>query len=79
MDANQATDTIDAEPPSATIAHDYSCEENRTTHEKLYSLLTSRNIAFTHMTHVAVRTSEQAAAVRGCLLSSGAKAMLLVV
>jgi Ala-tRNA(Pro) deacylase len=51
--------------------------ESPQTFEKLKQLLVSNKIEFTELQHAAVRTSEEAAQIRGVSLASGAKAMLL--
>jgi Ala-tRNA(Pro) deacylase len=45
--------------------------------EQIESLLTQRAVPFTVLRHEAVYTSEEAAAVRGSTLSSGAKALIV--
>ena len=45
--------------------------------ERLHALLTASNIPFTHTSHRAVFTSQEAAEVRGCPLNSGAKALVI--
>ena len=46
-------------------------------HDRLLALLRDAGVAFTQREHAAVRTSEEAAAVRGAPLHSGAKALVL--
>lgn len=58
-------------------ADDHACEEDATTHHTLLRLLARGGAQFDVCRHVAVRTSEEAAAVRGATLASGAKAMLV--
>ncbi len=53
-------------------------EEDRATHEKLIKKLTDAGIEFTVTEHEPVKTSEEAAEIRGVSLDSGAKAMLFV-
>ena len=62
--------------PAAAAA---AVEENAATHGKVVALLDSRGVAYGSSTHAAVRTSEEAAEIRGATLASGAKAMLLSV
>ena len=45
--------------------------------DKIITLLKSNNIAFTYSEHEEVRTSEEAARVRGTRLDEGAKALIL--
>ncbi|KAL1504158.1 hypothetical protein AB1Y20_010567 [Prymnesium parvum] len=66
-------------PPSAERDHLQDGEEDPTTHKSLLRLLDDKGVAYETSTHAAVRTSEQAAEIRGATLASGAKAMLLSV
>lgn len=50
---------------------------DRGTFDRIMGVLRSRAVPFRHLTHEAVRTSEEAARVRGVPLHTGAKAMLL--
>ena len=52
--------------------------EDTATFEKLTALLDSKQIEYTVTEHEPVKTSEEAAAVRGVTLASGAKAMYIV-
>jgi Ala-tRNA(Pro) deacylase len=71
--------------PVPPIPHDHQCPEDAATHSQLTALLSQRLGApgpggrWSTSEHAAVRTSEEAAAVRGVSLASGAKAMLLSV
>ena len=56
-----------------------SDEEDPATHCNLVEKLTNCGVEYSQTTHRAVRTSEEAAAVRGVDPASGAKAMLLAV
>jgi Ala-tRNA(Pro) deacylase len=51
--------------------------EDPTTSNRLLDILSDSGVEFSTMDHEAVRTSEEAAALRGVELASGAKAMLL--
>ena len=51
--------------------------EDPSTHEKIKAFLTEKGVEFKISEHEAVRTCEEAAAVRGVSVDSGAKAMLL--
>ena len=53
--------------------------EDGTTHARVIELLERNSVRFDLTFHEPVRTSEQAAALRGVTLASGAKAMLLSV
>ena len=46
-------------------------------HARVIALLRAAGVAFTEREHAAVRTSEEAAAIRGAPLHSGAKALVL--
>ena len=48
-----------------------------TAHARVLALLREAGVAFTEREHAAVRTSEEAAAIRGAPLCSGAKALVL--
>lgn len=61
------------------VAGDDALPEDPATFERLHAHLTASSVAFSLTEHEAVRTSEEAAAVRGVTLASGAKAMLLKV
>lgn len=54
-------------------------EENPETHKKLIAKLQSADIKITQSHHVAVKTSEEAAQIRGVALESGAKAIVMSV
>jgi len=58
---------------------DPSCGDQPSVLERLKAFLTRAGIPFRVQEHAPVYTSEQAAAVRGTLLSSGAKALVLKV
>lgn len=63
----------------ALVRSDVATGENDATHQQLISTLDRAGAEYTRSAHVAVRTSEEAAAARGSSLASGAKAMLLSV
>jgi len=66
--------------PEAPGAVEGVCDDEEAgTHSKLLAQLSAAGSKYTLTTHGPVRTSEEAAAVRGCSLDSGAKAMLLAV
>jgi hypothetical protein len=52
-------------------------EEDPTTHSKLIAILSGASLSFSQSHHEAVRTSQQAADVRGSSIQNGAKAILL--
>jgi Ala-tRNA(Pro) deacylase len=52
-------------------------EQPKTVYERLHAFLQGASISFTVLRHDPVFTSEQAAAVRGTPLSSGAKALII--
>ena len=52
-------------------------EPQDTAHARVLALLREAGMAFTEREHAAVRTSEEAAAIRGVPLRSGAKALVL--
>ena len=75
-----AADVHDAASAASTsigLAGLHACAEESGTHHALLALLRSHGTPFSTLEHVAVRTSEEAASVRGVPLASGAKAMLL--
>ena len=70
-------DAASAASTSIGLAGLHACAEESGTHHALLALLRSHGTPFSTLEHVAVRTSEEAASVRGVPLASGAKAMLL--
>lgn len=58
------------------LEEQYSVEEDKGTNERIMNLVTSSGIWYFHMKHAPVRTSAQAAEIRGVPLESGSKAML---
>ena len=52
-------------------------ERQESAHARVLALLREAGVAFTEREHAAVRTSEEAAAIRGAPLHSGAKALVL--
>lgn len=54
----------------------YKKEENRDTNQRIMNCIKQSNIWYFHMEHAPVRTSAQAAEIRGVPLSSGSKAIL---
>ena len=79
--ASGAKSAPSSAPPSAPKGGDAGAEEeNSATQQEVLALLLQKiPNRFKASTHEAVRTSEEAAAVRGATLASGAKAMLLSV
>eukprot|EP00192_Tetraselmis_astigmatica_P015624 CAMPEP_0117680820 /NCGR_PEP_ID=MMETSP0804-20121206/18587_1 /TAXON_ID=1074897 /ORGANISM="Tetraselmis astigmatica, Strain CCMP880" /LENGTH=173 /DNA_ID=CAMNT_0005490405 /DNA_START=272 /DNA_END=793 /DNA_ORIENTATION=+ len=59
------------------MAEEGELPEDPATQERLMELLDSHGLQYSLTEHQAVRTSEEAAAVRGVSLDSGAKAMLV--
>lgn len=68
-----------AVPTAVPTADEHRTSEDPATNAKVEALLAARGVWWEGSTHVAVRTSEEAAAVRGASLASGAKAVLLSV
>jgi Ala-tRNA(Pro) deacylase len=68
-------------PPHAPVPTISSAasSESEATHQRLISFLDGAGAEYTRSVHAAVRTSEEAAAIRGSSMASGAKAMLLSV
>eukprot|EP00966_Prymnesium_polylepis_P001334 30437-Prymnesium_polylepis.2 len=74
-----APTALAAAAPIATATAAGACVEDPATNGKVLALLASRGISYGASTHAPVRTSEEAADIRGATLASGAKAMLLSV
>lgn len=69
---------FDAAPRTAQQpAQEDTATDIASTHHALLALLDSHNVRYALTHHKEVRTSEEAAEVRGATLASGAKAMLL--
>lgn len=66
-----------AQHPVHTTLPERQLADPAATHKALLALLDSRSVQYTLTHHEEVRTSEEAAAIRGATLASGAKAMLL--
>lgn len=58
------------------LEEQYSVEEDRDTNERILNLVGFSGIWYYRMTHAPVRTSAQAAEIRGVSLESGSKAIL---
>lgn len=73
------TQTTTAPAPPASAEPSAAHDEDGATHQKVVALLEGSGVSFGSSQHAAVRTSEEAAEIRGATLASGAKAMLLAV
>ena len=68
---------VESNPEVKTQEVEAPEQENPATYEKIVELLKAKNIEFKVTEHAPVKTSQEAADIRGVALESGAKAMLI--